>query len=91
MIKGGLPGTIGGANSSGWSNNSLFVRFLKHFNAHVKPLKDQRVIVCLDSHETHLSVEAVDNAAELGIILVTFPTGRPDSIWAAQNFPQSKR
>lgn len=73
MIKGAPPGTIGGANSSGWSNDSLFLKFLEHFNAHVKPSKDERVILFLDNHTTHLSVESVEYASRVGIIMVTFP------------------
>lgn len=31
MIKGAPLGTIGGANSSGWSNEPLFLQFFEHF------------------------------------------------------------
>lgn len=37
MLKGAPPGTIGGANPSGWSNDALYVTFLDHFIKHVKP------------------------------------------------------
>lgn len=30
MLKGGSIGSIGGANSSGWSNSDLFYEFMQH-------------------------------------------------------------
>jgi hypothetical protein len=73
MIKGAPPGTIGRANPSGWSNDSLFLIFLKHFITHAKPTKEDRVMLLLDNHESHLSVEAIELASEVGIVMVTFP------------------
>ena len=73
MLSGAPPGTIGGANPSGWSTEALFLEFLKHFASHVKPSRDQRVLLLMDNHETHLSVEAVEYAYTEGIVMLTFP------------------
>ncbi|KAG5874720.1 hypothetical protein JTB14_034708 [Gonioctena quinquepunctata] len=73
MVKEAPPGTIGGANPSGWSNDSLFLECLHHSNSHVEPSKEERVVLFMDNHETHLSVEAVDYVSEMRIVVVTFP------------------
>lgn len=73
MIFGAPPGTIGAATPTAWSNEEMFLRFLDHFIAHVKCSKEERVILLLDNHETHLSIEALDRASDAGIIMVTFP------------------
>lgn len=36
MLKRCPPGTIRGANSSGWSNNKFFLELLRHFKKHLK-------------------------------------------------------
>lgn len=73
MTNGAPPGTIGDTNPSGWSTEVIFKNFLKHFAKHVKPSKEERVLLVLDNHETHLSVEAVEFASEVGIVMLTFP------------------
>lgn len=73
MLRGAPAGTIGGANQSGWSNDDLFLKFLDHFIHHVKPTKEEKVMLLLDNHETHLSLDAVERASDAGIVMVTFP------------------
>lgn len=73
MLIGAPSGSIGGAAPSGWSNEQLFLKFLDHFVSHVKSSKEERILLVLDNHETHLSVEALEKASEAGIVMVTFP------------------
>lgn len=73
MLRGAPAGTIGGANQSGWSNETLFLKFLEHFIQHVKPTKEKKVLLLLDNHETHLSLEAVQLASSVGVVMLTFP------------------
>lgn len=73
MLKESPPGTVGAANQSGWSNEEIFLKFLDHFITHVKPSKDDRVLVLMDNHETHLSPAALEKAVDNGIIMLTFP------------------
>jgi hypothetical protein len=73
MLFGGPAGCIGAANPSGWSNEVTFIKFLDHFLNSVKSSKDDRVLLILDNHETHLSPEALDKASDAGIVMVTYP------------------
>lgn len=73
MLFGGPAGCIGAANPSGWSNEVTFIKFLDHFLNTVKSSKDDRVLLILDNHETHLSPEVLDKASDAGIVMVTYP------------------
>lgn len=61
------------ANVSGWSNTEKFLEFLNHFIKHVRPSKDNRVLLIMDNHESHISIEAINLAKENGIVMFTFP------------------
>ena len=73
FIRDGPPGSIGTANGSGWMQEDDFVVFLKHFVNHAKPDKDDPVLLILDNHDSHLSIEALNFCKESGIILLSRP------------------
>lgn len=73
MLKGSPPGAIGGANPSGWINEHLFLDYLKHFIAHVKPTVDNKVLLIYDNHESHISLPAINLAKDNGVTLLTMP------------------
>ena len=73
MLKGAPPGTKGIAYISGWSNAEIFLEFLKHLFYHIKYSVDQPVLLLLDNHESHVSIEGITLAKERGIIMLTFP------------------
>ena len=73
MQKGAPPGTMGTAHISGWSIANIFVQFLKHFIHRVKCTVDQKILLVLDNHESHISIEAITLAKKHGIIMLTFP------------------
>ena len=71
FTKGGPPGCIGGANSSGWVNEDLFLAYLNHFICHTRCSKENKVFLILDNHEAHIA--AIDLAKENGVVLLTMP------------------
>ena len=73
FTKGGPPGCIGGANSSGWVNEDLFLDYLNHFICHTRCSKENKVFLILDNHEAHISLAAIDLAKENGVVLLTMP------------------
>ncbi|XP_055928053.1 uncharacterized protein LOC129959257 [Argiope bruennichi] len=73
MLKGAPPGFIGAANPSGWSSPQIFMLYPKHFLKHVKISKDNSIILILDNHNTHITIEAIDFYKENGIIVLTLP------------------
>lgn len=69
----GPPGCIAVAHKSGWMTRENFVVFLKHFVKHSCSSPENPVLLLLDNHESHVSIEAVDYAKQHGITLLSFP------------------
>lgn len=67
------PGSDGAASPSGWSNGGIFLKFLEHFKRHAAPTRANRFLLILDSHESHLSVPALDFSRDNGIVMLTLP------------------
>ena len=73
LMKNCTHGAIGVTSPSGWIDKDLFVRYLKHFVAYVKPTESQPVVVILDGHRSHKSIEAVEFARANHVHLITIP------------------
>jgi len=73
LIKDGPPGTIGAATVSGWTDSDVFIQWLKHFVAHVKPTADKPVVLLLDGHASHKTLDAVEFCRCNNITLLSFP------------------
>ncbi|KAJ8909319.1 hypothetical protein NQ315_003465 [Exocentrus adspersus] len=73
MLKGAPIGSIGIANPSGWSTGDIFLKYLKHFINVVKPTPENKIILIVGNHESHLSIPAINMAREHGVIMLTFP------------------
>jgi|UniRef100_A0A2S2Q1W9 hypothetical protein len=67
------PGTIGGANPSRWSNDLIFVQYLHYFINYAKLSAENKILLIMDNHESHIRIEAIKLAKENHIILLTFP------------------
>ena len=50
-----------------------FLTFLKHFVAHVRPSPTDKVILLLDNHVSHSSVDVLQFAKDNGVFMVSFP------------------
>jgi hypothetical protein len=72
FIRDGPTGCIGSANPSGWMKSADFVIFINHFAAHTKCSVDKPVLILLDNHESHLSLDTIDFCRANGIVLLTF-------------------
>ncbi|XP_065675833.1 uncharacterized protein LOC136092041 [Hydra vulgaris] len=73
FIRDGPNECIGASNGSGWMNEECFVTYLKHFIQHVKPTKESLVLLLLDNHQSHLSVQLITLYTDNGIVLLSFP------------------
>lgn len=75
MMFGAPPGSLGLVNSpkSSWMIGSLFIKVLEHVKKHARCSKDDRIIMLMDNHESHCTLDAIIYARENGIVLVTFP------------------
>jgi len=61
------------ASPNGWTDNTPFIQWLRHFIQHTKYTKEEPCILIMDGHQSHKSLEAVELACDYGVIMVTFP------------------
>ena len=73
FVNGGPVGCVGTAHPSGWMTEAGFLTFLKHFVAHARPSPTDKVILLLDNHVSHLSVDVLQFAKDNGVVMVSFP------------------
>ena len=73
LLKGSPPGTIGAASSNGWTDNTLFIQWLRRFMQHTKCSEEEPSILIMDRHQSHKSLEAIELARENGVITATLP------------------
>jgi len=73
MLNGAPVGSKGVAHPSGWMTIDLFAQYLKHFAAHVRCNTTSPVLLLLDNHDSHISIESITYAKENDIVLLTFP------------------
>ena len=73
FIRGSPHGSIGVAHPSGWMTKENFLLFMKHFVKYVRPSNENKVLLLLDNHESHVSVDVVNYAKENGIVMLSFP------------------
>ena len=67
----GTPaGSVGYPSAFGWVTNELFVKWLEHLIGYVKATVDNKVILLLDGHVPHKSLEAGELCRENGVVLV---------------------
>lgn len=73
MIKGAPASTIGVANPSGWMTGDIFVQWLRHFIQHSHSSTEHPVLLLMDNHDSHITIDSLNLAKENGITLLTFP------------------
>lgn len=75
MVENGPPGSLVLANSPGshWMTQTLFLDVLKHIVRQTMCSLNNPILLLMDNHESHCSLEAVQYARENGITFVTFP------------------
>lgn len=64
---------VGVAHESGWMTSENFVKYLQHFIRYTRPSEDNKILLLMDNHASHLTLEAVNLCRENFITLVGFP------------------
>lgn len=72
LTVGEVPGTMNAMSPKGWMNRELFEKwFCKHFLCYA--LQARPLLLLMDGHSSHYSLEAIKMAAEEGVLLYTLP------------------
>ena len=73
LLRGGNVDMLATVSDSGWINENLFVDWLNHFMSFAKPTKDEPVLLILDNHESHISLDCFLLCRGNGIVLLSLP------------------
>lgn len=73
LIKGGPLGCDMAVTDKGYMNTPTFIKWLKHFQKYAKPNESNPILLILDNHISHISLEAVTFAKANHIHLLTLP------------------
>lgn len=73
LMNGAPSGAKGYASPNGWMDNALFVKYLEHFIEFVRPCAENKILVIVDGHQSHKSLEAIELARANHITMITLP------------------
>lgn len=73
MNTGTRDGTMIICNGSGYNTKETFVQILRGFIEETGSSLSNRQLLYMDSHESHISLEAIDMARDNGVDFLTFP------------------
>lgn len=73
LMNGAPPDSLMLCSDSGYSNSDLFPIWLQHFQKHVQSSDSNPVLLVLDNHSSHISIEAVMFCRENSIHLLSLP------------------
>ncbi|XP_047002592.1 MFS-type transporter clz9-like [Schistocerca americana] len=73
LQRGGPPNSIYECSKNGWMTEEPFPKWLKHFANFTKASKDHTILLILDNHTSHVSLEAYNFCKDNGIVVVTLP------------------
>ena len=71
MLNGAPPGSVGAANKSGWMNSEIFISYPRHFTKHTNCSNNNKVLLIMDNHGTHVKLEVVDLVRGSCIVILT--------------------
>lgn len=60
-------------HKSGWMTSDNFFKVICHFVKYSHATKEDPVLVLLDNHESHISIETIRYAKDNGVVMLTFP------------------
>lgn len=73
LQRGGPPGAIYRCSHNGWSNEELFLDWLKHFQRTTKSSEEDPVLLLMDNHGSHISLQCYDFCRTHHIHVVSLP------------------
>lgn len=74
LLQGASPGASGTVSETGWSNSAIFRQYLEdHFCKFIPTHADQKILLLMDGHKSHVSVFLSEWALSKGILLFVLP------------------
>lgn len=72
-LEGSPASSAAFGNKSGWMTGELFVKTLEHIVKHTKCNRENKILLLMDNHESHTTLDAILYARENGVVLLSFP------------------
>lgn len=69
LLNGSPPGSIGATFPSGWINGNLYLKWLDHFIKCSGASIDHKVLLILDNHESHMTLQAWEMCRQNGVVV----------------------
>lgn len=73
FLYGAPAGSLGLSSRNGWMTAELFVRVLEHLVKTSSCSTMNKILLIMDNHVSHVSIEAINFAKVHGIVMLTFP------------------
>ena len=73
LVWGSPAGAIAGCSKHGWVDSDLFLKWMQHFINCVKATQAHRVLLILDGHCSHKSLDVIDLARANGMVIICLP------------------
>ncbi|XP_022163930.1 uncharacterized protein LOC111029276 [Myzus persicae] len=73
LTKNGPPVALYQCTKNGWTNEEVFLEWLKHFNYYAKPSQEYPVLLILDNHNSHISMAAYEFCRSKHIVMLSLP------------------
>ncbi|XP_022819194.1 uncharacterized protein LOC111351487 isoform X1 [Spodoptera litura] len=67
------PDSEGVAQPKGWMNNEFFLKWLHHFTKFARPSKESPILLLLDGHSSHKTLEVINWCRDNNIHLISSP------------------
>lgn len=69
----GPPGSLYKCSKNGWTNEELFIQWLQHFKKYANPSENEPVLLILDNHGSHITIEAYEYCKTNFITMLSLP------------------
>ena len=73
LLSGAPEGSLGLTSDSGWMRSDIFVKVLEHVVTYAHASVENPILLTMDNHESHVSLQAILYARSKGIHIVTLP------------------
>lgn len=73
LTKHGPPGAVYECTKNGWTTEDIFMKWLKYFIHHSNPTKENPVLLILDNHGSHISLQTYKFCRENHIVMLSLP------------------
>lgn len=73
LTRNGPPGALYECSKNGWTNDEIFLVWLKHFSDNCNSTAEKPVLLILDNHGSHITLAAFQYCRDNHIVMLSLP------------------